>query len=230
MRLHFGVVLLAAVIAKGEACSTEYQPGTDGGIPGSDAGADGAAVDDFAVLPTAVGEEKPMTCEWLDGDNCWKQFVQEALACAPKEAGQFAAGRGSCSFPNGSVLELAGPISEPVENSTSIVVVNHRLQQSSGEVCQAARLLSESRTALRGGDKIAVFQAKSLTAARLICPDGSVYSNDAVGTCPDFGTRWLQGRTPGYLLSCQGSSNQCKTEFRGGAVGGNPAPGLVCND
>lgn len=207
-----GILAVAAVFlmgAKGNGCSAEYQPGD---------GRDSSWT--LGPIPKATGPDKPMSCEWLESDNCWKQFARKVEACAPTGVGTFDEEREVCSFDNGGLLQLAGPISEPADNVTQFPIVNHRLLDADGEPCMTSKILDVGHHAYDVQGEVTVSQSTSLTTFRVICPDGSSYANDVEGTCPEFGLRWLFHKAPGYTLTCQGSTASCETEIWGADADG----------
>jgi len=205
------LILSSALLlgAKGNGCSVEYQPG------------DGRDKDwKIGQIPTASGDDQPMSCEWLESDNCWKQFALQVKACAPAGVGQFDDERTTCAFADEAALELAGPISEPAENTTQFPIVNHRLLDAAGDPCMTAKILSAGHLAYDAGGEVLVSESISLTTYRIICPDGSSFANDVEGTCPEFGLRWLFRQAPGYTLTCEGSTDLCEAEIWGADADG----------
>ncbi|MDX2056034.1 MAG: hypothetical protein SFV15_26770 [Polyangiaceae bacterium] len=199
-------VLIGAALslgAQGGGCAAEVQPG-DGS----------AATWETSTVPVAKGADKPMTCEWLESNNCWKQVVTKVESCAPPSTGTFDGNRVNCAYPDGAVLELEGPISRPGVGSTLYPVVEHRLTSESGAPCFTSKLLGAGTNLLdAGGGTAVVIQTKSFTTYRVICPNGDSYADDIPGTCPDFGLRWLQHKAPGYTFKCEGTSNTCSLNF-----------------
>lgn len=112
---------LTLVAAKGSGCGAEYQGG-DGST----------ATWSLGNVPTAKGADLPMTCEWLEGQNCWKEMIAEAAECAPKDVGTINADRSACEFEGRAALELAGPLSTPAEGSTLVEVTDHRIADAAG--------------------------------------------------------------------------------------------------
>jgi hypothetical protein len=189
--------------AKGEGCGGEYQSG------------DGSSAEwDVGTLPAASGPDLPMSCEWLESNNCWKQFVAEAAACTPESAGAFNQDRSECTFAGGAKMQLAGPISAPAKDSTLVVVADHRVLSADGKPCFTGKILGVGRTAYASRSGTIVAENKNLTQYRLICPDGKAYANDAAGTCADFGARYLKKEVPTYMLSCEGGTD-CSVKLGG---------------
>jgi len=51
-----------------------------------------------------------ISCDWFDGDNCWKEHVVSAQACAiPDVTGTFNANFTICSFPDGTEVHFDTP-------------------------------------------------------------------------------------------------------------------------
>jgi hypothetical protein len=203
--------------AKGNGCSTEVQPG------------DGSAAEwDFGSIPSAAGPDQPMTCAWLEGDNCWKRLAQAAADCAPEAQGTFSEERDQCAYDDGAVLDLEGPISQPASNITHYPIVNHRLLAADGTTCFAAKVLGLGRTAYRAGAQTVVLESETLTQYRVICQDGSSFANAGGGACADIGALWLARRTPGYVLSCDGGTEVCTSTLWGASATGSPEDLQTC--
>jgi hypothetical protein len=58
------------------------------------------------VLAVGCSEEDTLTCEWLQGDNCWKSTGALAMSCLPpmNESGVLAADNRTCTYATGSVV------------------------------------------------------------------------------------------------------------------------------
>ena len=193
--------------------------GTGGEIANTGAGAGGQPSGwSVGPVPQARGEDKPMTCEWIDDPNsCWRQLVSAAQACVQGGEGAFTPDRTACTFPGGARLELAKPMPVPDAGDKVIAVVDHRLLDAGGETCLDAKVVGIGRTALAvRGQPTVSFEAKGLTDYRLICGDGTSYSPSVDGTCPSAGARWLFDALPGYLASCDDSSKACTFELKDG--------------
>jgi hypothetical protein len=207
----WGLMIVALMGAKGgNGCGAEYQPG------------DGSSAQwDVGTVPTAQGADRPMTCEWLESNNCWKQLAAAARACAPSGQGTFSAERDGCELSDGATFELAGPISTPADGSTLYPVVDQRLVANNGTPCFTGKILAVGRTAYAAGGQAAVLESKPGLTYRLICPDGSSYANDVEGTCENFGARWLAKQAPGHTFICQGGQEgSCEAEVWGADAAG----------
>lgn len=204
--------------AKDKGCAVEVQPG-DGSSDSWDLGR----------IPEKTGPDLPMSCAWLEGDNCWKQVAEEALACLDDRDGTFDEERDECSFKGGSRLELAGPISKPASNITLLPVVDHRLVDADGKPCHTSKVLGTGRTAHANAAGVVVFESLSLTAYRVTCPNGKSYSNEVEGSCDSFGLRWLAHETPGYSLFCDGSTDSCEATLWNATAEG-PESLFTCKD
>ena len=86
------------------------------------------------------GPAEPMTCAWLDGDNCWKRLAAEIEACAPGATAlaPFSDDRRSCTHPDGSRTEFAGPIDSPPSN---FQIVDNRIVGADGSPCMTGKIL-----------------------------------------------------------------------------------------
>jgi hypothetical protein len=207
--LPLALIAFTTMGAKGNGCAAEYSPG-DGS----------SATWPTAPVPTPEATTRPMTEAWLTGDNCWKQLVAEATACASDVkgvAGTFDPDRSSCSYASSAELELGGPISTPASGTTLYEATDFRLRNGAGKTCATGKILGVGRTILDVGGKTALLESLTLTKFRLTCPDGKSYGNEVPGTSPNYGLDWLAHRTPGVLLSC--TKEQCKLALWGGPTG-----------
>lgn len=207
--------------AKGGGCSAEVQPGDGRSAEWRDPGDGGDGEGGLAeVVPTPNGPDQPMTCAWLESDNCWKQASAAARACAPSSEGRFDAERANCAFPDGARLELAGPISTPADGSNSIVFVDHRVLDSAGSTCFGVRALGIGKGAVATRRGTAVIEWKSLSSYRIVCPNGDAYATDVAGACENAGSRWLAKQAPNYSFECDGSRGSCTAVFWGSTPSG----------
>jgi hypothetical protein len=199
------VALTALTGAKGNGCGAEYQPG------------DGSSAS-WAVgtVPTAKGADLPMSCEWLESNNCWKQMVDDVTSCAPKDVGAFNADRSACEFDQQATMDFAGPLSTPAPGNTLIEIVDHRFTDVNNAPCFTGKILGIGRTAFAGRKGTVVSENKTTLNYRIICPDGSSYANDIAGTCADFGVRYVQSKVPTYIFKCEGSGT-CSSVAGGGS-------------
>lgn len=207
--LPLALIALGSMGAKGNGCAAEYSPG-DGS----------SAAWPTGPVPTPETTPRPITQEWLDGDNCWKQLVAEAQACAGEtraSVGSFDPDREQCSFKGGAELELGGPISTPASGTTLYEATNWRIVDGKGKTCATGKILGVGRSIVDVGGKTALLESLTLTKFQLTCPDGKTYGNELPGTSPNYGLSWLAHRTPGVLLSC--TKEQCKLDLWGGPAG-----------
>ena len=205
-------LLLPAVLlgAKGQGCAAEYQPG------------DGSSADwDIGTVPVAKGADAPMTCAWLESDNCWRQLATAARACVPDAAGTFSDERDVCALADGYSFELAGPISTPASGTTLFPVVDQRIVDEDGTPCFTSKILGVGRTAFAVAGQTVLFEPKPDLKYRVVCADGTSYANDVEGTCETFGAGWLARQAPGYTLTCQGGKDgSCRGELWGAEASG----------
>lgn len=218
-----------------------------------------------AAAPSA-SDAKPMTCEFLREDNCWKRFVAKVEACVGDfQAGSMSEDRKVCTAASGARLELGGAVDAPAPGNSSVVAADWRIVNAGGRACATGKILGIGRTMIDAEGEVALLESTSLLKYRVVCPDGSTYSNDSptsseeearaenasdsgaastnAGTeadtgeaksadagatasaekppvvCPTFGLDYLTKRTPGVLLSCEGTARQCKLAFWGGTTG-----------
>jgi hypothetical protein len=189
--------------AKSQGCSTELE---SNGTAGSW---------EFGPIPAAQPAQ-PMTCEWLERDNCWKQLVARAASCLPEErTAVFSEARDGCSFSDGARVEFDGEVAVPSPGTVHYPIIQHRVVDARGDSCFATRWLGIAHVALDVAGEVAVLQATSLTTFQVTCPDGSTYASHLPGTCPEIGAKWLARDTPGYDVVCDGDSGVCQARFNG---------------
>ena len=235
-KLAYGLVAVLGVLstaAKGSGCSAEY---TDDG-----------SSDAWATAPApSPGPAQPMTCAFLSGDNCWKRVVAKIEACAGdvKTSGRFSEDRRVCAAPSGGKLELGGPVSTPAPGTTSVVGTDWRISSAGGETCAIGKILGVGRSLIDAQGEVVTFESVSLLEYRVTCPDGSTFTNEGSArddggaaeagaepdaatpdvedderVCSTFGLDYLAKRTPGVLLSCEGTRRSCKLALWGGPAG-----------
>jgi hypothetical protein len=204
------LVGVAAVSMGNKGCSAEYVPG------------DGSSAEwETGPVPTAAAEPLPMSCEWLDGDNCWKRFVARAETCKGlvDAGGSFNEDRDACTYDSDGYLEFAGPLSTPSKESVLFPAVDWRIVDDEGEACMTGKILGVGKTLLDIDGEVVYFENKSLTEYEITCSDGTTYSNVKEGVCADFGARWLAHTVPGVLLACDGAEENCELSLWGGEEG-----------
>ncbi len=205
-----GLVGMAAVSMGNNGCSTEYVPG------------DGSSAEwETGPVPTAAAEPQAMSCEWLDGDNCWKRFVARAESCKGlvETGGRFNEDRDACSYSSNGFLEFGGPLSTPSKESVLFPAVDWRVVDDEGTACMTGKILGVGKTLIDIDGEVVVFENKTLTEYEITCADGTTYSNAHEDTCADFGVRWLAHDAPGVLLACDGAQESCELSLWGGADG-----------
>lgn len=148
---QLAVVLLGSLLAAGLGCSGS-----------SDAGDDGS-----------------LTCEWLAGDNCWKQTANQATSCLPpeSESGVLSADNSTCTYPSGAVVTFTPPLVFPLQsNPTWNFTITtggqpclHYEDSNGGfELTVADQTVSEGLSGAMG--------------MRITCPDGVTHStSNALG-------------------------------------------------
>jgi hypothetical protein len=151
-----------------------------------------------------------VTCEWLAGDNCWKETVARVATCVDQSATcVFSADGSACTYPDGTLVSLAPPRTTSLQFYFAVVdVVIH----SQGAECAALHV-----TPGGGGDSFSLrtsagtfSQSFSAGAMRYACPDGTIYVMD-LSTAINC---HLDTKLPGYAL--YGSSG-----------GGSPCDGIA---
>jgi hypothetical protein len=191
----------------GGGCSADYAPG-DGSSKSWPTG----------PLPTVDANIQPMSCEWLDGDNCWKRFVAKAKACEALVAseGTFATDRASCGYASGAEWEFSGALDTPAKGSTQFPIADWRILEPGGATaCITGKILGVGKTLLDIDGEVVLFESPTVTSYHLTCSDGTTWGSDQPGTCKDFGARYLAHETPGLLWTCDGSANECTISFWG---------------
>lgn len=201
--------LLASMGADAEGCSAELED-------------DGKSESwEFGEIPEPVGEPKPMTCEFVEQDNCWKQLVAEVSACIPEATATFSDDNTACEYADGSRLEWDGAVSVP-DSGTHFPIIEHRFLDADGEPCLTTKFLGIAHVAFDVGGEVTVLQADSLTTFQLTCPDGTTYRNDVEGSCPDLGGRWLAHELPGYDVVCDAETSTCEWLVNGSGIAEAP--------
>jgi hypothetical protein len=208
------IAMFALTGAKG-GCGGEYVPGDADG---------GSSTWDVGTIPAAKGADLPMTCDWLDSNNCWKQMIAEVSACAPKEQGAINADRTACDYDGDAELRFAGAVSKHAAGTTFVVATDHRILAADSSACLTSKILGVGHAAYRTKTNTIVSQSKSIGNYRVICADGTSYANDVPGTCADFGGRYLAKGVPTYILAFQ-PEGELRLEAGGGP--GNAGATLV---
>ncbi len=166
------------------------------------------------VTPTATGEDAPFTCEALDGPNCWKTTVDEAVACSPTGEGSLSPSGRTCLFEDGSRIDF----SESVRGRTGYLYPEFSVLSPDGTECYSVKIDGVGDFSLRASDSTIAYDSLSVLTARVICNDGLSLSNSPDGTCDDYGARFLAGETPALGVSgTRDSSDEIIVE---GAFGG----------
>lgn len=158
---------LVSVGAKGGGCSAEL--------------ADDGSSDAWPTAPAPMpGTPKPMTCAFLQQDNCWKRLVTKAATCAGdvKADGRFSEDRRSCAAPSAARLELGGAVNTPAPGNTSVIGTDWRILDAQGGTCATGKIHGIGRTLIDVGGEVATFESVSLLEYRVTCPDGSTYTNE----------------------------------------------------
>lgn len=217
--LFLAVVGVAAlsVGAKAQSCSAEVDPG-DGSAAGWAMGPE----------PTVSSKVSPMSCQWLQSDNCWKRLMTKALACSStSDEGTFAADRHSCTYAKGNRWEFEGDVATPGPNETHFPLMNWRTLDEHGEPCLTSKGVGIGRTLIDVQGEAVLYESTGITTYRVTCEDGTTFSNNVnetagaagEGVCPEFAGEWLAHRAPGLLVYCKGDRKDCTLELWGGPSG-----------
>ena len=180
-------------------------------VDSADDGARGSGVADGAGgaidLPEPVGPPQPMTCEWLDGANCWTSQYDAANACAPEAAGTFDEERTTCVFPDGSAVEFDAPITD-----SGTFYIDHRLRSADGSVCFRVDTLGWAKGAVTTPGGTAITENVDFNT-RITCPDGSAFDTGVEGTCEGAEARLWNKQIPGYSFECDADRGVCEGIF-----------------
>lgn len=148
----------AALLSLLSACEADSGPDQDEGGADPDSGAADAGAHTAAL-----------TCALIEGDNCWKDALDEIAACAPGEeqTGLLAPDRSSCSFDGAEVHFRSLP---DLENDWDFTVT------AAGQPC--VTVVHDEQD---DHDRWTLVTASGTTeyvigdGARLGCPDGRTY-------------------------------------------------------
>lgn len=116
----------------------------------------------------AIVEE--VTCEWIEGDNCWKESLVEAALCAadPTVEGTFNADLTVCTYNDGTVINFKNPASNfGMDYLWDFEIVKN------GSSCMS---FSETETVFSLTTSLGTFiETGSMSTVEFQCPDDSVY-------------------------------------------------------
>jgi hypothetical protein len=188
---------------------------------------DGSTTDASRGFSNAVFEvptptsELGMTCPWLDGDNCWKQMLEDVARCGPPPGavGRLSTDGTSCAFADGHVIDFAGTVSllGADAGTSSTVIIAYRMRAPGGSTCLETAY-GWGKTRFRVGSRD-YFHTLAGISSQVTCPDGTRYSQSHPDTCAQFFDRWAAGQTPQhYFVTC--SSEECYIKLTG-ATGGS---------
>jgi hypothetical protein len=195
----------------------------DSGVPLGDSGVRPSVVPDVSRIPSTApvpnANELPLTCEFLNGDNCWKQIARAATACAPQAKGKGAVDRKTCDYPDGSRLTWGGSMPTYAASDSSIYFSSGSfLADAQGRACMTV-YVAPSKTALEAGGKTVLLENIGITNWRLTCPDGKTYSTTQTGSCADYGAYFSQGKAPNLNPLCIPSKSVCTNALQGTEAG-----------
>src|SRR3982751_1956559 len=146
-----------------------------------------------------------LTCEWLAGDNCWKQTATAATACLPPadEHGTVSADGRTCTYASGAVITFASPLVFPLpDDPTWNFTVSN-----AGQTCLHYEDVN-SHLKLVVGDQTVTEAATGGLGLAITCPGGMTYSNANafdLFNCDADGGGFLGG-LPGIAASWSDSS------------------------
>jgi hypothetical protein len=171
--------------------------------------------------PKQVGASKALTCEWLDGDNCWKSALRELeRACVPGGIGSVNPSNPSeILYPSG----MKALRTDTVKMDYGYYTPNYRYFRADGTFCGAVRVIFglPSTVSIEVGGRVVLGDLFGSDVSRLVCPDGSTYATSPEDTsqsqCVDYTSLKYQGKTPLVLGECvQGT---CSPLFGGSTNG-----------
>ncbi len=122
----------------------------------------------------ATGGGDPLTCEWLEGANCWKAALAEAKACTTEgsvEQGAMDFGTGVCTYADGATVTFAG-LSDPFDPNTD--VWDATVTDAGGAFCARFVEADEGMTLTTASGSVSV--STSGDRYDLTCPDGTTRS------------------------------------------------------
>lgn len=108
------------------------------------------------------------TCEWFEGDNCYKALMSAAAACLPpgNTRGQTAGDEASCVYSDGHAVEFLEPIANWGTGPW------HVRQTTAGVPCLELEA-TQSSLVLTGA--AGTFRRESGADMRIECPDGKTH-------------------------------------------------------
>ena len=221
-----GTVPLACSSENGQSrpdgsSGAEAIPGDDGSAAGGGGATTGGDPDGSPRIPVATGEDLPMTCEWLEADNCWKRMIAAIDSCNPRAAGTFSADGESCSFADGS--EMSWPPFENFDDDAGfkglIRYADQRLEAPDGSTCLEVRGVGWADFAVISGGSAIVYDSLSALSLRVICEDGVSYSTELAGSCDSLASRNLAGGVPGFRSQFTADGEAGSAIFNGAADG-----------
>jgi hypothetical protein len=173
----------------------------------SDGGADGAsAAEEMLSWPAPVstptpkeGVVTPITCAWLEGDNCWKAIVRKLEAtCKPQGIGKtISTNPRKITYADGSKA-LSNPFSAIISGTESTAAPNFYLRNPDGSRCGAARA-GYPFASVEVGDDVVRIQYSGYGISSVICQDGTTYAQSSTATavaCEDYSARLQKGMAP----------------------------------
>lgn len=184
MKTHPSLSMLTPLAALLFGCATSPEdPNTGGGGGGGGAN------------PTA----RPLTCDVIAGQNCWRTSVAQVMTCAPGKAaqGKLSSDDRTCAYPSGQTVAFDGdPRAIGADTSFGFELTN------------PDHTLCAGFSIARGHDDVRTVRS-ALGAASwtygayvtLACPDGSIYQADALSALrchalpSALGFEWASGAT-----------------------------------
>jgi hypothetical protein len=168
---------------------------------------DGSTVDpwaDPANTPMQIGTPRPMTCEWIDSDNCWVSALDELqAACVPGGVGNVSASNpNEIVYPSG-MKALSKEIYQSQFNAPS-----YRYFRADGSQCGAIRIQYGFQTTvtIEVGGRVVFgnLGGASVKLSRVVCSDGTTYAEDEAGgnICAGYRDRELQSKVPAIYGTC----------------------------
>jgi hypothetical protein len=129
--------------------------------------------------PGPAGKTGSLDCAWLDGDNCLKANLLDAMSCvAPaSESGVLGADNASCSYASGVTITFDAPLQLPLP--TDAPPPWHFTITRAGTACLRFESTDSANFKLVvNGNAVTQTLARPLgTVVTVSCPDGVTYSS-----------------------------------------------------
>ena len=181
-----------------------------------------AAEDDTTVrsFPIATETEELNStewCEWIVGDNCWKDIVEQTLEdCAPggDKLGVASEDRKSCSFEDDVEIEFGQEVPDFGGTSLELWGTSYTIKKNGEECAHVAWEASTGRVAISVGNN-SVGREPNDFGANFVCSDGVAYSNKSLTTSCGPEANVLNGGLPVQAFVYGAGSKEFAAGFYG---------------